>query len=103
MIETVADGLRHWRPRWIVLDPVMVAKSGDKLLADDAIDALTRHLLPLASLITPNLPEAGVLLGEPPARTREEMGRRRRPPAGAGPAASSSRAAISRRRTAPTS
>ena len=75
VIETVAERLRHWRPRWIVLDPVMVAKSGDKLLADDAIDALTRHLLPLASIITPNLPEAGVLLGEPPARTRKEMGR----------------------------
>ena len=74
VIETVAERLRHWRPRWIVLDPVMVAKSGDKLLADDAILALTRHLLPLASIITPNLPEAGCGQGAPPAARRPRAG-----------------------------
>ena len=47
----------------IVLDPVMVATSGDKLLLDDAIEALKEQLLPLADIITPNLPEAEVLLG----------------------------------------
>jgi hydroxymethylpyrimidine/phosphomethylpyrimidine kinase len=73
VIRAVAERLRHWRPRWIVLDPVMVAKSGDKLLPDDAVQALTQELLPLASIITPNLPEAAVLLGEAPATERRQM------------------------------
>lgn len=72
-IGVVAERLRHWRPRWIVLDPVMVAKSGDKLLPDDAVAALKRELLPLASIITPNLPEAAVLLGEAPVTERRQM------------------------------
>ena len=83
VIAAVAAGLQHWRSRWIVLDPVMVAKSGDKLLADEAVDALRTRLLPLASLITPNLPEAGVLLGQP-APTAPRDGGRRRAPAGPG-------------------
>ena len=62
-IRAVAEALRKYQPRWIVLDPVMVAKSGDKLLEDEAISALKTELLPLASVITPNLPEASVLLG----------------------------------------
>lgn len=49
----------------IVLDPVMIAKGGDKLLPDKAIDSLSRHLLPLADVLTPNLPEAAKLLDEP--------------------------------------
>ncbi len=73
VIGVVAERLRHWRPRWIVLDPVMVAKSGDKLLPDDAVEALKHELLPLASIITPNLPEAAVLLGEAPATERRQM------------------------------
>ncbi len=73
MIAAVADGLASWRPRWIVLDPVMVAKGGDRLLQDDAVAALRERLLPLASLITPNLPEAAALLGEPPATDRAAM------------------------------
>jgi hydroxymethylpyrimidine/phosphomethylpyrimidine kinase len=64
VIEAVAAGLERWRPRWVVLDPVMVAKSGDKLLREDAITALCGRLLPLADLITPNLAEAAVLLEE---------------------------------------
>ncbi len=75
IIEAVAERLRHWRPRWIVLDPVMVAKSGDRLLRAEAVEALRRHLLPLADLITPNLPEAAVLLGEEPVTERRAMGR----------------------------
>ena len=51
VIAAVADGLAHWRPRWVVLDPVMVAKGGDKLLRDEAVAALRERLLPLASLI----------------------------------------------------
>jgi hydroxymethylpyrimidine/phosphomethylpyrimidine kinase len=74
IIAAVADGLATWKPRWIVLDPVMVAKGGDKLLLDEAVAALRERLLPLASLITPNLPEAGVLLNEPPVTERRQMG-----------------------------
>lgn len=64
VIETVADSLKEFSLPAIVLDPVMVAKSGDTLLRDDAVDALKSSLIPMATLITPNLPEASVLLGE---------------------------------------
>ena len=63
LIKCVADQLGSSKIKNIVLDPVMVATSGDKLLLDDAIEALKEHLLPLADIITPNLPEAEVLLG----------------------------------------
>ncbi|MGD2000585.1 MAG: bifunctional hydroxymethylpyrimidine kinase/phosphomethylpyrimidine kinase [Desulfobacterales bacterium] len=63
LIQAVADGLRRHEAANIVLDPVMVAQSGDKLLQDAAITALKDHLLPLATVLTPNLPEAAVLLG----------------------------------------
>jgi len=63
VITTVADALERHRPCAVVLDPVMVATSGSRLLADDAIDALRRRLLPLATLVTPNIPEAEALLG----------------------------------------
>ncbi len=63
VIEAVAAGLARHRARNVVLDPVMVAKSGDRLLRQDAVESLKRHLLPLATLVTPNLPEAGALLG----------------------------------------
>ncbi len=62
IIEAVADGLVRHGARIIVLDPVMVAKSGARLLQPEAVDALTQRLLPRATVITPNLPEAGVLL-----------------------------------------
>lgn len=73
VIAVVAERLRHWRPRFVVLDPVMVAKSGDKLLAEEAVSALKSELLPLANLITPNLPEALVLLGETSVVERRQM------------------------------
>ena len=63
LIRCVALELIRFQVKKVVLDPVMVATSGDKLLQDDAVAALKTHLLPLATLITPNLPEAGVLLG----------------------------------------
>lgn len=63
VIEAVARTLVEFGVTNIVLDPVMVAKSGDKLLQDEAVDALKTYLLPLASVITPNLPETSVLLG----------------------------------------
>lgn len=62
LIEAVAKALQGFEGP-VVLDPVMVAKSGDTLLADSAIDALKAHLLPLATVLTPNLPEASKLLG----------------------------------------
>jgi len=65
VIETVADALEARRPPHIVLDPVMVATSGAKLLADDALDAMRSRLLPLATVLTPNIPEAELLLGHP--------------------------------------
>lgn len=63
LIETVARKLRAHKVEHIVLDPVMVATSGDKLVQDDAIEALKLHLIPMAEIITPNLPEAEMLLG----------------------------------------
>ncbi len=63
LIVTVAEQLKKFKVANIVLDPVMIAQSGDKLLQDEAIDALKKHLIPMAELITPNLPEASVLLG----------------------------------------
>ena len=62
LIKGVAERLRYWNPHYIVLDPVMVAKSGDALLTDDAVATLRDELLPLATVITPNLPEAARLL-----------------------------------------
>ncbi|OLO05750.1 bifunctional hydroxymethylpyrimidine kinase/phosphomethylpyrimidine kinase [Salinicola socius] len=61
--ETIAEALTRRRPRWIVLDPVMVAKSGDRLVDDDGLRAVREVLVPLADVITPNLPEAAALLG----------------------------------------
>ena len=75
VIHAVADGLERWRPRLIVLDPVMVAKGGQRLIAEEAVAALRARLLPLCVLVTPNLPEAGALLGDEPPRERREMGR----------------------------
>jgi hydroxymethylpyrimidine/phosphomethylpyrimidine kinase len=65
IIEAISAALSRWTPAHIVLDPVMVATSGDRLLSSDAVSALRRHLIPKASLITPNLPEAAALLEEP--------------------------------------
>jgi len=62
VIRLVAQRLRQHHVNTIVVDPVMVAKSGDKLLQDDAIKVLKTELLPLATVITPNLPEAATLL-----------------------------------------
>jgi hydroxymethylpyrimidine/phosphomethylpyrimidine kinase len=66
-IEAIAAGLTRWSPEHIVLDPVMVATSGDRLLPTDAAESLRTKLIPRVSLITPNLPEAAALLDEPVA------------------------------------
>jgi hydroxymethylpyrimidine/phosphomethylpyrimidine kinase len=63
VIDTVADALERHRPAFIVLDPVMVATSGARLLEPDALDALRTRLFPLATILTPNIPEAELLLG----------------------------------------
>lgn len=65
IIRAVAASLRRWQPKWVVLDPVMVAKSGHHLLDAAAVGALRDDLMPLASVATPNLPEAAVLLARP--------------------------------------
>ncbi|MGN6659190.1 MAG: bifunctional hydroxymethylpyrimidine kinase/phosphomethylpyrimidine kinase, partial [Achromobacter mucicolens] len=75
VIEVVAEKLAKWTPAHIVLDPVMVAKSGDLLLENDAVGAMREAMLPLTTLLTPNLPEAGVLLEERPVETVKEMRR----------------------------
>ncbi len=72
-IEAVADGLQRHGAHNIVLDPVMVAKSGDALLQPHAVDAVRDVLLPMADLITPNLPEAETLLGRGPITRADEM------------------------------
>jgi hydroxymethylpyrimidine/phosphomethylpyrimidine kinase len=65
VIRAVADALAFHKPAVVVLDPVMVATSGAKLLEDDALDALRSRLLPLATVVTPNIPEAELLLETP--------------------------------------
>jgi hydroxymethylpyrimidine/phosphomethylpyrimidine kinase len=63
-IEAIAAALARWRVAHVVLDPVMVASSGDRLLSADGLLGLRTQLIPRVSLITPNLPEAAALLGE---------------------------------------
>jgi hydroxymethylpyrimidine/phosphomethylpyrimidine kinase len=78
-IEAIAAAFKRWSPPHVVIDPVMVATSGHRLLAADAVDVLRTKLIPLATIITPNLPEAAVLLSEPVASSDaaiESQGRR---------------------------
>ena len=71
--RAVADRMAHFKPRHLVLDPVMIAKSGDHLLERAAVNALREELVPQCTMITPNLPEAGVLLDARPVETLKEM------------------------------
>lgn len=73
VIETVARSLERYRVETLVVDPVMVAASGDRLLVPEAIEALRSVLLPKALLITPNMPEAAALLDEEPAEDEAAM------------------------------
>src|SRR3712207_1542329 len=73
VIEAVADGLERHGARSVVLDPVMVAASGDRLLAPEAIATLRRVLIPRALVVTPNLPEAAAILDEPVAQDEAAM------------------------------
>ena len=73
LIGTVADALLKYRPKFVVLDPVMVAKSGDRLLREEAVSALRERLLPLATVLTPNIPEALALLDRDDEVTEDDM------------------------------
>lgn len=72
LIQVIADKLKQYKAVNIVVDPVMVSTSGSRLLEEDALSALTGQLLPLATLATPNIPEAQVLTGMP-ITTAEDM------------------------------
>ncbi len=65
VVRVVADAIRRYRLPQVVLDPVMVATSGDRLIAAETVDVLVRELFPLAQVATPNLDEAALLLGRP--------------------------------------
>jgi len=73
-IDTIAENLVDVE-KPVVLDPVMVATSGDRLLQEDAIETLRNTLLPMATLATPNLPEAALLSGQPVATNRQDVAR----------------------------
>lgn len=75
VIRAVAERLAHWKPGHLVVDPVMVAKSGDHLLERSAVNELREALLPQATMLTPNLPEAGVLLGTSAVDNLKDMRR----------------------------
>ncbi|CAM4185291.1 bifunctional hydroxymethylpyrimidine kinase/phosphomethylpyrimidine kinase [Vibrio agarivorans] len=74
IIKVVANKIRQYQPRFLVVDPVMVATSGDLLLEQSAISTLKQELLPLADIITPNLPEGAALIGTSVPQTQAEMG-----------------------------
>ena len=81
IIEAIAAALARWAPKHVVLDPVMVASSGDRLLPAEAIESLRKRLIPMATLVTPNLPEAAALLDDSVASDEaaiKDQGRRLR-------------------------
>ena len=78
VIDAIAASLDHWSPKHVVVDPVMVATSGDRLLSSDAVDAVRRKLFPRATIITPNLPEAAALLDESVAVSEADIERQGR-------------------------
>lgn len=72
IIKTIAERLKHYAPKIIVLDPVMISKSGYSLLQPEACECLIKELLPIATLVTPNIPEAEVI-AEMKIETKEDM------------------------------
>jgi hydroxymethylpyrimidine/phosphomethylpyrimidine kinase len=72
-VRLVARELRKRKPAWLVVDPVMISTSGSRLLDEEAIDAMVNELIPLADVLTPNLPEAEALIGCP-LRTAKSNG-----------------------------
>jgi hydroxymethylpyrimidine/phosphomethylpyrimidine kinase len=73
VIETVAEGLQRHGQSKVVLDPVMIAATGDRLLVPEAVEVLRRVLIPRALVLTPNLPEAAALLDSAPAQSETDM------------------------------
>lgn len=73
IINVVSDNLIRWKQKLVVLDPVMVSTSGDRLLKAEAVNSIIKKLFPVAAIITPNLTEAAALLGEKIAKTDAEM------------------------------
>ena len=71
-VRLVAKELRKRKPAWLVVDPVMISTSGSRLLDENAVDAVINELIPLADMLTPNLPEAEALLGHP-LRTAKQL------------------------------
>lgn len=69
--QLVAREMRQRRPAWLVVDPVMISTSGARLLTEDAVQAMVGELIPLADILTPNLPEAEALLGRPIRTARD--------------------------------
>jgi len=72
IVRVVANALRRLRPRWLVVDPVMISTSGARLLQPSAVEALRKQVFPLADLLTPNLDETAALIGRP-VRSVEDM------------------------------
>lgn len=64
-VSILADALRRYRPRWIVLDPVLISTNGNRLLEDAAVESMVSQLFPLANLVTPNIPETEFLTRRP--------------------------------------
>ncbi len=75
VIEIIAAALKRYRPRYVVVDPVMVATSGDRLISNEAALSMAEKLIPLADVITPNIPEAQILLGRSYNNDLEDMAR----------------------------
>jgi hydroxymethylpyrimidine/phosphomethylpyrimidine kinase len=73
IIKVVADKVKQFQPKHLVIDPVMVATSGDLLLEQSAISTLKEELIPLADIITPNLPEGAALTGKPVPESEADM------------------------------
>jgi hydroxymethylpyrimidine/phosphomethylpyrimidine kinase len=78
VIAAIVDGLDRWNAANVVVDPVMIATSGDRLIADDCVEALRSALIPRAAIITPNLPEAAALLDQSMAADRAGIERQGR-------------------------
>jgi len=74
IITLVACKIQQYAPKFLVIDPVMVASSGDLLLAQDAISTLKKELIPMADLLTPNLPEGAALVGKAVPQNEDDMG-----------------------------
>ncbi|WP_171734466.1 bifunctional hydroxymethylpyrimidine kinase/phosphomethylpyrimidine kinase [Vibrio sp. 99-70-13A1] len=73
IIKVVAEKIKQYQPKHLVIDPVMVATSGDLLLKESAISTLKNELIPLADIITPNLPEGAALTGKPVPESESDM------------------------------